>query len=89
MNRAFSIVKVSARRVAIFTGKTLNWDAAFNDNIFSFECLNKYASVYNTLRTLAHAVYRDFSEAKIENLIGKNKLIFLIFLLKTLILGTR
>ena len=42
----------------------------------------------NSLQKLAHVIYIDFfSKAKIENFVGKI-LIFFLFLLKTLIVGT-
>ena len=40
------------------------------------------------LRKQVNAIYRDFLQKQIENFIGK-KLIFLIIMLKTLIVGTR
>ena len=51
---------------------------------------NLFIYLFSNTKTQAHAIYRDFSavkKKKNENFIGKF-LIFLIFLLKTSIVGT-
>ena len=42
-------------------------------------------AMYSALRNFAHAIYIDFFQAKI---LSEKNLMFLIFLLKTLIVGT-
>ena len=54
----------------------------------TFFFLHAKDEFYASLRKLVHAIYIDFLTVKIENFIGKI-LIFLIFLLKTYIVGTR
>ena len=80
-------------RAIFFIGKNENFIESLKKIIMFAQIIDCYGYTLEphnlcfALRKLTHAINGDFSSVKIENFIGRNEI--LIFLIKTLSVGTR